>query len=258
MPTLTTPAGLLRFQDDDRVIAPHVAATGTWEPDEADRITELLWARPGWFVDLGAHVGYHSAVQLARLSNIQVLAVEANPTVGRLLADNLRSWGRRARVLCCAAWCDSTSTLTVRQHEAGNGGDWRVGHRRGHDELLVPCIKVDDLAHTYIGREGRVSVIKSDLQGRDHIALHGATGTLALDRPDVLAEFDTAMIRDAPRVDWVRTPLDVAAWYQRMHYVLRAVDGTVFEHPVELVNYSTEQPGGTTTVWLQPTERAGR
>jgi FkbM family methyltransferase len=252
--TLITPAGPLRFQDDDQVIAPTVAATGVWEPDEADRITELLWQRPGWLIDLGAHVGYHSAVQLSRLPNVKVLAVEANPLVYDLLRHNLRPWGERVTIVHGAAWCDSISKLDLWQHETGNGGDYRIALGNGD----VPAVTVDDVATTHIGRAGRVSVIKSDLQGRDHIALRGATGTIALDRPDIVCEFDPAMTREAPTMSWTPDPLRVLEWYQRMNYQVCQVDGTPFRYLIDVQEYALRQPGGATTLWLQPTERAGR
>lgn len=244
---VTTDAGPLWTQPDDRVIAPALARTGVWEPGEAQLLETLVRRRPGWFVDLGAHVGYHSCRLLARQATRKVVAVEANPRTFALLLRNLARFQSWAQGFNLAAW-DRPGTLQLRHAEPGNGGDYRVGGSEGFAVDAAPMDNVvRQLPHPTVG------VIKSDLQGRDHIALRGLTETLRLHRPDVVCEFDPAMIEDAPGRE---SPADVLEWYLDQGYVFRDVASTRLD-PSEIVEWARSCPGGGTTLWLSPKERSG-
>jgi FkbM family methyltransferase len=260
---LPTPAGQLQFQEYDTVIRPAVASTGEWEPQESRLIARLLKARSGAFFDLGAHVGYHTAVQLAWNRELFAVAVEANSGTYDLLWRNLfRELGDRAEVLKAAVWSDSVTSIQLENGETGNGGDWRAIPTIVPSAITVPSITVDELVSRYLAeppRPGRVSVIKSDLQGRDHIALRGAWGTMVQQRPDIVVEFCPRMIREAPFIgEWAPTPEDVLHWYQECHYGVRLLDGTVMGDPAAIVRMSEFLPGGDVTLWLQPVERLKR
>jgi FkbM family methyltransferase len=279
---LPTPGGDMLFQANDNVIAPAVRATGAWEPAESALLIRLVKARPGTFLDLGAHVGYHAVQVLAAVPEVfDVICVEPNPLVHDLLGANLQRWWQNTVVVEYAAWSETT-WLHLWQASPGNGGDWRVSpedkpHGLGLVDCETACRQVDarsidsllfNLASAPKAgtveaaewaadnpHERLVGVIKSDLQGCDHIALKGASRLLTSNRPDVVCEFDPALIDAAPADGaWDPTPAQVIEWYQQMHYAVRRVDGTVMSDPEVIVRWASSLDGRA-TIWLQPIER---
>lgn len=257
---VNTDAGLLFFQPDDRVIMPAVRHTGRWEPEEGDLLEKLLTARPGWFIDLGAHVGYHSARLLHRNLTHGVVAVEANPGTHGLLEANLsrESYATEDHPVVLfhgIAWYEN-SHQALFQGSQGNGGDWRVSCERPTAPGAIPARRMDELveplrfSHEQVGRPFSVSVIKSDLQGRDHLALMGLKETIGKDRPDIVAEFDPAMIRETGQ-----TPENILTLYREWGYVLRRVGGESLTAE-QALRSASRALGRALTLWMVPTERA--
>jgi FkbM family methyltransferase len=206
-----TDVGTLLLPADDQVVRPWMAQYGTWEPEEAALLRGLA-PEGGHVVDLGAHVGYHTLVAAAAVGPAgRVTAVEANPDNARLLRANVAAAGAtQVTVVHAAAW-DSPGRVRLNV-SSENSGDHRVGGRtwgRG-----IRAVTVDSL----VG-DRRVDVVKSDLQGRDHVALRGMAETIRRWHPVVLTEFWPLGIRDVGD-----DPYAVLAEYATYGYTVTPLD----------------------------------
>ncbi|HVF06236.1 MAG TPA: FkbM family methyltransferase [Frankiaceae bacterium] len=205
-----TDVGTLLLPAHDDVVRPWMAHYGCWEPEEAALIRERAPAG-GHVVDLGAHVGYHSLVAAAAVGPAgTVTAVEASRANVRLLRANVRDVPQ-VRVVHAAAW-DRSGRVSL-SGEAGNSGDQRATRCRW--PRGVRAVRVDDLV-----AGARVDLVKSDLQGRDHLALRGMTWTLSRWRPVVVTEFWPHGIRDVGD-----DPYDVLDEYRALGGTICSLDG---------------------------------
>ncbi|MDQ3886438.1 MAG: FkbM family methyltransferase, partial [Actinomycetota bacterium] len=236
-------AGVLLFPADDQVVRAWVAHHRSWERPEAELLERLARGRPGTFLDVGAHVGYHTVRLLDRLPEMRAVAVEPNPGILDMLRANLVAAGidERVTVLPVAAW-DHDTTVGLHQVETGNSGDYRVVP---DGPLRVATLRLDTVA-AVISEE--VSVVKVDLQGRDHRAISGLDAVLRCDRPDVVCEFCPDAIEELGD-----DPHHVLEGYWALGYAAHDVDGTPQPSPAALVRAARNDPSGFRTVWLRPT-----
>lgn len=203
-------AGVLLLPFDD-VLLPALIHDRSWEAAEADLMTEL--ADGGTFLDVGAHAGYHTLRLLASGAAIdRVVAVEANPDTAGLLrrnvAVNVPADSDLVTVLHAAAW-DTEGEVRIAQVETGNSGDFRV-RAQGPDGVAVPAVRLDGVTAV---TSSRVSLVKVDLQGRDHRALAGLSEVLRRDRPHVVCEFSPESISELGD-----DPMKVLAGYREFGY----------------------------------------
>lgn len=181
-----TAVGRLLLPADDQVVTPHIAALGSWEPAETAAMVALL--RPGGrVIDVGAHVGYMTALAAARVGPTgRVLAVEAHPANFAFLCANLAALGvNQACALRAGAWNETGDTLTMTA-SAENSGDHRV-YRHGTDRetLDVASVALDDV----LDPASPVDFVKIDVQGTDHLAVEGMRKTISRHRPTLMVEF---------------------------------------------------------------------
>ncbi|TWH21800.1 FkbM family methyltransferase [Prauserella rugosa] len=245
-------AGVLLLPSDD-VMLPWIRHHRSWERDEAQLMTQLAARRPGAFLDVGAHVGYHTLSLLRSSSTVtNVVAVEADPTNAEFLRRNLavnlpKDRSGLVSVLEAAAW-DTDGNLVLAHPDERNSGDHRVREPDGMAGLMVPAVRLD--GNTDVLRQP-VSLVKTDLQGRDHRALAGLQETLERDRPDVLCEFSPEAIEE-----FGDDPHAVLTAYRKWGYqpVELAPDGTLAEdEPDEsLIHHARTDQRGFTTLWLRP------
>jgi FkbM family methyltransferase len=235
----------------DGVVLPWLKHHRSWEVGEADLMAELVG--DGTFLDIGAHVGYHTLRLLQRTSGMAgAVAVEASPANAEHLRRNIAvNIGDHApvTVLAMAAW-DSDTEIRLVQEEQDNSGDYRA--HEASDEAaggeVIPAVRLD-------GRDevtaNRISLVKIDLQGRDHRALNGLTAVLERDRPHVVLEFDPQAI--AEHGD---DPAVVLAGYRDLGYTPSAVreNGTTGGEytDAELIDEARNSSSGFTTLWLRP------
>jgi FkbM family methyltransferase len=246
-------AGTLLVPDDD-VVLPWLTYHRSWEYSEAELMAALIG--DGTFLDVGAHVGYHTLRLLQRTkSPIKAVAVEANPVnadfLGRNLVANLSAeTAARVTVLPMAAW-DSEGSVVLIQEDQDNSGDHRVHVLSSADPaagIVVPAVRLDSRPEV---TSNRVSLVKVDLQGRDHRALAGLTDVLERDHPHVVCEFCPDAIRELGD-----DPAEVLVGYRKLGYRLVPVgdhgpaDG---EHTDEnLIAVADHMESGFITIWLQP------
>ncbi|TCO64580.1 FkbM family methyltransferase [Actinocrispum wychmicini] len=235
----------------DDVFLPWLAHHRTWEPAEADLLAEL--ATGGLFVDIGAHVGYHTLRVMAAGEKLTgVVAVEANAATAALLSRNVKvnlpaEIAAKVAVLQLAAW-DSDTGVHLNQHESGNSGDYRVDSSDRGGGTAVRAVRLDGVPQI---AERTVGLIKIDLQGRDHRAIAGLTAVIDRDHPHVVCEFAPGHIEDLGD-----DPLVVLAGYRELGYrpVLLRDDGpdpTPYPDKA-LVDQARAAETGFVTIWLRP------
>lgn len=217
-------AGRLWISRRDQVMRPYMARAGTWEPEEGTVLRSLV--RPGCrFLDIGANVGYFSALVHRMAPGVIVDAVEPDPTNVRALRFNLWVNGVNATV-----WPLALDDKETALHLSGNNenlGDLRSGRvdgdaASGSSGWIVPAIPGDDLF------AGRVfDVVKLDVQGWELEILLGLDGTLRRSPAvRIVAEFWPGVLRERGR-----EPGEVLRRYLDMGYALRAV---IHGDPAEL------------------------
>ncbi|WP_225978389.1 FkbM family methyltransferase [Gandjariella thermophila] len=242
-------AGVLLVPRDD-VFLPWLAYHRSWETGEADLMAELAGGRT--FLDIGAHIGYHTLRLLRRCPELpRVVAVEANPANAELLRRNVAvnlpaEIAERVAVLPVAAW-DAEGTVRLVQVEADNSGDHRV-LPSGDAGVEVPAVRLGSRPEV---AGDPVGLVKVDLQGRDHRALAGLVDVLRRDRPHVVCEFCPSAIDELGD-----DPADVLAAYRKLGYhpVPVSDDGPVRgDHTDDaLITGARESTTGFLTLWLRP------
>ena len=248
-------AGALLVPQDD-VVLPWLAYHRSWEVSEADLMAELIGE--GAFLDIGAHVGYHTLRLLQRTSApITAVAIEANPVNADYLQRNVaavlpEAVAERVTVLPIAAW-DSDTEVVLVQEEEFNSGDHRVrtseeGAAGVKGGVVVPAVRLDGRPEV-TGQ--RISLVKVDLQGRDHRALAGLSDVLERDRPHVVCEFCPDAIAELGD-----DAAEVLVTYRKFGYHLVPVDdnGPVSgEHSdEELITMADSADSKFITLWLRP------
>ncbi|MGH3930313.1 MAG: FkbM family methyltransferase, partial [Pseudonocardiaceae bacterium] len=230
---------------DDQVVRPWIEYHRSWEKREADLLAELAGRRPGTFLDVGAHIGYHTVRLIRRVSVPRVVVVEPQPGLVELLRANVARAGTATEltILQAAAW-DRDGSVAIQQFEEGNSGDVRVV---ADDAGQIRAVRLDGVPEV---RDGEVTLVKVDLQGRDHRALAGLRTVLLRDRPNVLCEFCPEAIEELGD-----DPLEVLEGYRALGYLLCDLDGTTQAVAGELVTRARTAREGFVTVWLQPTPR---
>lgn len=239
----------------DGVVLPWLAHHRSWETGEADLMAELVG--DGTFLDIGAHVGYHTLRLLQRTNGIAgAVAVEASPANAGFLRRNIAvNIGPDApvAVLQMAAW-DSDGEIRLVQEEADNSGDYRA-----HDAadaavggVVIPAVRLDGRDEV-TGR--RISLVKVDLQGRDHRALNGLTAVIERDRPHIVCEFCPEAIEELGD-----DPAQVLEGYRKLGYEpspVREGGATGGAHAdTDLIEEARKAAAGFVTLWLRPSSPA--
>jgi FkbM family methyltransferase len=243
-------AGALLLPVDD-VILPWIRYHRSWEAAEAALIARLVHG--GAFLDIGAHVGYHTLALLQHNGSVsRVVAVEASAINADLLRRNLSvnlppQTRDQVAVVEAAAW-DEQATLSIAPNEPGNSGDIRV-RPDGDGPATVPAVRLDE--DPAVLAAGRIDVIKLDLQGRDHRAVRGLHAVIQRDRPDLVVEFSPAAI-----TDFGDDPTDALTLYRELGYEILPITDRGDDGPelsdVRLCERAMAEEAGLLTLWLRP------
>ncbi|MET7990660.1 FkbM family methyltransferase [Amycolatopsis sp. NPDC005232] len=232
----------------DEVMLPWIVFHRSWEDGEADLMARLA---EGAFLDVGAHVGYHTLRLLRATPDVtRVVAVEADPVNAAYLRRNVSvnlppAAAELVTVVESAAW-DSAGTVRLTQATEGNSGDNRVSAEG--PGLEVPAVRLDSLPEV---TAQRIGLVKVDLQGRDHRALAGLDEVLRRDRPHVVCEFDPGAIRELGD-----DPAAVLAGYRSLGYTPKIVgDSGPDERSLDdaaLIAAAEGDAKAFVTLWLAP------
>jgi FkbM family methyltransferase len=200
----------------DRSVSGPIITDGFWEP-HVERVLRRFLAPGSVFVDIGANVGWHTALASSAVGvDGQVYAVEPNPDNARLIAHTIER-NRLSNVhLVPIALSESTGFAAFRSAIGSNGGFLNHDERDSLDPsvTIVPTIRFDDL------HIPRVDVVKIDVEGAEPIVFRGATETIERDHPIIIFEFSCEMTE---RVSGV-APRDHLKMFESFGYALSMIE----------------------------------
>lgn len=200
---------------DGSVSAP-IIASGEWEP-HVERVLRAHLAPGSVFVDIGANVGWHSALAASVVGDSgSVYAIEPNPDNARLIAHTIERNGLQQVHLLPIALSDEIGFAKFRSAIGSNGGFAGEDGRSIIDPsaTIVPTIPLDDLDIPH------VDVIKIDVEGAEPMVLRGATATIERDRPVIVFEFSCEMTQRVAGVG----PREHFAVFESYGYELSIID----------------------------------
>ena len=174
----------------DRSVSGPIIDDGFWEP-HVERMLRRFLAPGSVFVDIGANVGWHTALASSIVgTDGLVYAIEPNPENARLIAHTI-DHNRLSNVrLIPLALGETTGFYPYRSAIGSNGGFVGQGqYLLDPRATIVPTIRFDDLDIA------RVDVIKIDVEGAEPIVLRGAAATIERDHPVIIFEFSDVMIQ---------------------------------------------------------------
>ncbi len=160
------------------------------------------------FVDIGANIGWFSLIAAQRGAG-QVLAFEANRRTCKMLTESVQMSPWRDLIeIYNVALAPSAGVLNYEDIQSGNIGGGQVHqtdyrHTQNADIIAdkyaatadafgdapmaaVPAASLDSLLADY---EGKIGLVKMDVEGSEPYVLRGAAQTLARHRPKLLIEF---------------------------------------------------------------------
>ncbi|MFB9909076.1 FkbM family methyltransferase [Allokutzneria oryzae] len=254
-----TDAGLLRLPAEDSLMLPVLSTNGVWEP-ELSALIDSLVEPDGVFVDIGAHVGYHSIRVLNMLGTSgAVVAVEPDAHARALLRHNVGvnvspAVAERLSVVDAAAW-DAPADLQVRPALTGGvvvhpAGEPAEGEQQAP---TVRAVRLETELESLPATGGmRLSVVKVDAPGGSHRALGGLVRLLRRDRPHVVCSLSLRQT-----VELGDDPAAVLREFGTWGYDLVPLGSTEPRDPADLLGADPEtgRTPDTLTLWLRPRGR---
>lgn len=140
------------------------------------------------FVDIGAHIGYHTvyARELVGESGM-VVAVEPDERNSRILERNCARFGDVVIIKAAAGDVDSPIHMSFQFNPLFNTVEANDGRGPGNLASVV-SIKLDDIAERFEGRKYKNIVIKIDVEGSENKVLLGSLEMLKRYRPFFIIE----------------------------------------------------------------------
>jgi FkbM family methyltransferase len=178
---LTIPA------NESRVAPLEVLNFGAYEPVES-RVMNLLAASSSVILDVGANIGYHSIRLALRESSATVYAFEPVPLFNRFLQYNvsLNSVGGRVQCLNCGLSNENGSfDFFITPRNGTNVSLKNVAERDDATRIIGLTMKMDDWTSNNSVAPG---FIKIDVEGAEFLVLQGASNTIKIHKPKILAE----------------------------------------------------------------------
>lgn len=183
-----TDVGELVLPSDDLVLLPYMRRTGTWEPTEG-RLLRSLMTRSSRFLDVGAHVGYFSAMAARICPSGTIDAVEPNPRNADCLELNLWAHAPQAQVWRTAL--GATRTVAGLTFDAANSGNTRITESTVVAANYVAMVTADELFD-----DRQFDVVKIDVQGFEDQVIRGMQRLIRRSRDIcIVAEFYPTAIR---------------------------------------------------------------
>jgi FkbM family methyltransferase len=142
------------------------------------------------FLDVGGHAGSWSVPASRVLTRGRVYAFEALPYYSRVLSKTLAIMGRRNVTVVPAAVSDAEGRLEILwKDDSGRRLTGMTRIRReeqGGETVSVRAITIDGFRRQH--PEGRVRLIKCDVEGAELLVLRGAAQTIDTARPLIFCE----------------------------------------------------------------------
>ena len=223
------------------------AAGALLKVDLRDRIQRLMWAgcyepqvrrclqallRPGEvFLDVGAHIGYHSLTAASLVGpGGKVFSFEADPFMFFRLTENIQPFPW-ITALHAAVWEKTESLVFERSSQSGESGWGTLTAVR--DLGCGEHVSVDGLSlDEWWERDGHqpVRLIKLDAEGSEPAILQGAKNILRGPRPLLILELNEVVLRQAQS-----SPAELATELSAQRYELFGLQWPELER-IELKN----------------------
>jgi FkbM family methyltransferase len=173
----------VHFDHRDHIFA-FLRESGTFYESEF-LVAMAGFLEPGALVlDVGANIGNHT-IFLAGVCGCRVIAFEPNPEAAKVLRLNVAAndLGNRVRIeqMAVGAARQNGALLASQDHNLGTA---RITPDQSGDIEIVP---LDEMT-----MEGKVSLIKIDVEGMDLAVLKGAVKLIEHDRPVIAIEIASA------------------------------------------------------------------
>ena len=182
--------------------------------DLSDRIHRVMWAgcyephvmralrailRPGdVFVDIGAHIGYHSYLAAGLVGPLgAVYAFEPDPVVFARLRRNLESFPAAHALNVALFELDTEAAFerSAMRNESGWGTLTTVRDTQRGQRITVPCRSLDSWSSSQ--NLSRLRLIKLDAEGSEPRVILGARRVLRKFRPVLVLEMNGVLLRQA-------------------------------------------------------------
>jgi FkbM family methyltransferase len=163
--------------------------TGTWEPGEGRLLRSLLQPKSR-FLDVGANVGYFTAMAAKHCPRGSIDSVEPDPRNAACLELNV--WALAPHATIHRAALGPRRDVVALTFDHSNSGNTRIAERVAPSGAHVPMITADELFPHQV-----FDVVKIDVQGYEDQVLLGMRKLLRRS-PDVcvVAEFYPSAIRE--------------------------------------------------------------
>jgi FkbM family methyltransferase len=199
----------IAFKAFDPYWAPYLWGGKPYEPDVEAILRKLSTVADKLFVDCGANIGYWT-VQVSKPAYgfTELIAVEANPALIPLIRENIRLNGVKCEVVEAAIAEEAGLTVHLggtHHHAAASVGDTGIP---------IPTVSLTSLLSERC-LDGRMIVVKLDVEGCEVPAIKGAAG---------IAGQDLVYIVE----DWPRSGMQVTDYLVHQGYAVLGVapDGT--------------------------------
>jgi|SRR5579864_2598185 len=170
---------------------------GCYEP-HVRKCLETLLAEGDVFLDVGAHIGYVSAIAASVVGpQGKVFVFEADPVLYSKLTRNLKQlpW---VQAFHCAVWSKTCTLVFERSPSEGESGWGSLTSVRDHGRgecVQVNALSIDDWAARF--GVARIRAIKVDAEGSEADIFQGARQTIARFRPTLVVEMNDVLLRGA-------------------------------------------------------------
>lgn len=174
------------FNDD--LITGHLREFGAHQRGLLQVVLDLL-EDCTTFIDVGSHIGTITIPAAHRHPQLQVVAIEGNPSTYALLAGNVERNGLTDRVRTERAVVAAKAGNSVPVTKPGNTGATEFvseGHPRRHPRM-VPSRALDELLDPG-EHEDRKTLVKIDVEGAELEALQGGAAFIDQVRPTLVLE----------------------------------------------------------------------
>ncbi len=173
----------------DMDVGAEIRRSKQWEPHVTSALLSVLRAGDT-FLDIGANIGYFSLLAASVVGETgKVICFEPNVQNLRLLhASVLENGFQHVQVFPLAA---SDSRHLLKLQSLGSNGFLVAPPSEPCNCQLVQSVTVDDL----VSAEGRVHVIKMDIEGYESFALRGMRQLIARHRPILFTELNVWCLR---------------------------------------------------------------
>jgi len=171
-----------------------VLASGqAYEPGVAALIDRYL-APGATFVDIGAHVGYHSLRAAARVGPAgRVIAFEPHPRSFRMLLDNVHRNGLGSVITPFNAAASDADGVAWMNTDALATGSHSLSARRRGQGLFLPTMAIGPLL---VGLDVARAVLKIDVEGHELTVLQSLVDRAELRESVAVVEYFTTLYDD--------------------------------------------------------------